>query len=509
MKRRTSPITWLAAGAVLALSGPGLAGEVTLKAHDGSMELKGEFIDFDGQNYTIRSAIGEMSVDGARVECLGSDCPVIPEALLGFSVAGSKTAGAVLVPRLVEAFALDIGAETVLNAGAADALSLTLRQDEAEATVSVRLGGSASGASELAEGTADIAILSRPATPEELAPLGPGAAPVILALDALVPVVSDDHFLRSISEQDLASIYSGGVVTWADLGGPDRPIRMYLREALSGTREAFDQIVMDAFIAELADEVTVLETDEAIADAVAADPDAIGIVSLAAVRNARVLPLLGICGIETRATPFTVKTEEYPLSRRIFAIARDGAPETAGAFLGFAAGPDAQFDIADAGYTDQRIESWPVGAQGDRFATALMPGLSDVSLDELQSMMADLVLADRLSVTFRFDKDSGAPDARALADLARLAAYLAAPEWQGREVILAGFMDSEAEAAANRETSLARATAFRDALLAAAPAGALDGVTITAKGYGEASPLACNDIASGRAVNRRVEVWVK
>jgi phosphate transport system substrate-binding protein len=237
----------------LAAALPAISGEVTLKARDGSMSMTGELISFDGQAYTIRSAIGEVSVDAQQVDCIGADCPATL-ANSDIVVSGSKTVGSVLLPALIEAFALDQGTELVRNAGEPGAVSFTLTPEGAStgSLLTIRMPGSAGGVSDLAAGTADIAILSRPLTPVEAATL-PNNTQQILALDALVPVVAASNSQRSISEQDLAAIFSGGIANWADLGGPDAPINMYMREPTSGTREAFDQIVMDAFIAELSD----------------------------------------------------------------------------------------------------------------------------------------------------------------------------------------------------------------------------------------------------------------
>ena len=498
--------------AALVSASAATSGEVTLKAHDGSMSMTGDLVSFDGQSYVIKSAIGEVSVDAFQVICVGADCPQPTSGLTDFTLSGSKTIGAVLMPSLIEAFAFDQNATPVRNVGAQGEISLTLTPD-GETTgyvVTILTPGSLAGVQDLRTQTADIAILSRPLDPAEMAGLGEPSQQSILALDALVPIVAASNPMRSISEQDLASIFSGGVVNWSDLGGQDAPIKMFMRETGSGTRSAFDQIVMDAFIAELADEANILTKDEDIADAVAADPNAIGIVSLAAARNARVLPILGICGIETAATPFTIKTEEYPLSRRILLVSPAGdLVAGAAAFLQYLQSDTAQYEIADAGFVDQLIEPTTIGLQGTRFATAMMPGLSDTTLEHLQSMMSNLILAQRLTVTFRFTGDPVDLDERAKADVLRLAKMLEDGAYEGKEVILAGFTDSEGSMGKNRELSTIRSTQIRDAVLAALPDGARDKVNLTVIGYGESSPLACNEIASGRAVNRRVEVWVK
>lgn len=502
--------------AALALTTPmALAGEVTLRSHDGSISMTGEIVAYDGSTFTIRSAIGEVKVDSSTVDCIGDDCPAVGVEMSDFTVSGSRVVGGSLLPALIQAYALEQNAETVQNAGDADAISMTFQpQGEAAGSeITLRLNNSAGGLADLIAGTADIALLSRPLDAAETESLAAaGLATVrqdILALDGLVPIVAASNPLKSISEQDLASVFSAGVVNWSDLGGADAPITLYMREPGSGSRGAFDQIVMSAFIAVLADTATILTSDEAIADAVAADPNGIGVVSMTEMRNAKALPILGICGIETPATALTIKTEEYPLTRRLTLMTR-GSGLSAGtqALIDFALSDSAQFDIADAGFVDQAIEATPVAEQGLRFATAMMPGLSDTTLESLQALAADLMPAQRLSTTFRFDAE-GQPDARATADIARLAQFLQRPEMADKEVLIAGFTDNDGSMSRNRELATTMARQISDALLAALPEGVSPPLTLTPKGFGETAPLACNEIASGRAVNRRVEIWIR
>jgi phosphate transport system substrate-binding protein len=37
----------------------------------------------------------------------------------------------------------------------------------------------------------------------------------------------------------------------------------------------------------------------------------------------------------------------------------------------------------------------------------------------------------------------------------------------------------------------------------------LTGIKFFALGFGELSPVACNDTQEGKAINRRVEVWIR
>jgi len=72
---------------------------------------------------------------------------------------------------------------------------------------------------------------------------------------------------------------------------------------------------------------------------------------------------------------------------------------------------------------------------------------------------------------------------------------------------LIGFTDSVGRGDLNLSLSQARAEQVRQALVSAAPPGALADSQIRVAGYGEMSPLGCNETLNGRRINRRVEVW--
>jgi outer membrane protein OmpA-like peptidoglycan-associated protein len=73
-----------------------------------------------------------------------------------------------------------------------------------------------------------------------------------------------------------------------------------------------------------------------------------------------------------------------------------------------------------------------------------------------------------------------------------------------RHIRIAGYADSRGEEASNLALSQRRADAVRDVLVG----GGISAERITARGYGEASPVESNMTAAGRKENRRVEVLV-
>ena len=65
----------VALGAMLAISAPAQAQDVTLTARDGGLELAGTLMGFDGEFYRIDTVYGPLTVDAQGVICDGPGCP--------------------------------------------------------------------------------------------------------------------------------------------------------------------------------------------------------------------------------------------------------------------------------------------------------------------------------------------------------------------------------------------------------------------------------------------------
>ena len=74
------------------------------------------------------------------------------------------------------------------------------------------------------------------------------------------------------------------------------------------------------------------------------------------------------------------------------------------------------------------------------------------------------------------------------------------------EVMIEGHTDNTGSAAINAQLSQNRAEAVRQYFIAN---GTLEKQELTAIGYGSERPLATNDTAEGRAINRRIDVIIK
>ena len=90
--------------------------------------------------------------------------------------------------------------------------------------------------------------------------------------------------------------------------------------------------------------------------------------------------------------------------------------------------------------------------------------------------------------------------------MARLTQYLESLP-QGSTVSLVGFTDNDGAFDANRRLSVSRAKKVA-ADLNSTSGERLSHLKFLTDGFGEMSPVACNSTSAGKALNRRVEVWV-
>jgi phosphate transport system substrate-binding protein len=215
----------------------------------------------------------------------------------------------------------------------------------------------------------------------------------------------------------------------------------------------------------------------------------------------KTLHLQDDCGIEIDPSPFNIKTEDYPLSRRLYLFTPRSLPANSQAFLDYVFSSDAaQSALNDSEATDQSIE---VGKEDLRLTR-------ERTLPENQHPMArkfgsDTADAKRLSISYRFASNDQTLDTKAMQDILRLVTYLRSGG-AGGSILLTGFTDSSGDRDKNQTLSQGRAETVRNAIAKLDPALAS---SIIAHGYGSALPVTCNDTELGKAKNRRVEVWIK
>ncbi|WP_102106522.1 phosphate ABC transporter substrate-binding/OmpA family protein [Oceaniglobus roseus] len=495
------------------------AEDVTLTARDGSLELSGNLLSFDGEFYRVETKYGVLTLDGSGVLCEGPGCPDLTDYVAEVTLSGAPSMGDVLLPVLLESFAARNGF-TVARIAQSD---MRFRYELSErdggrlaGRFTFDLTSSSEGFADLIAGEADIALSLREVTPQEaalgreagLGDLNAAGRSRIAALDALVPLVSASSTLTRIPLGDLAAVFRGEITDWSAFGGPAEPIELHLRSESSGLTQAFAQRVTPA--GALAPDITFHDSDAELADAVADSPFALGVGSFSEIGNAVPLPISGPCGIESAATITDIKTEDYPLTAPLFLyLPGYRLPRLVREFLTYIGSPAAQPVIRRAGFVDQFPGAIPFQQQGARFANAILNAGGEVGLAELQKMVRRLDGHSRLTVTFRFEGGSSTLDAQSRSNVALLAEALERGVFDDRTLLFAGFSDGQGDATVNRRLALSRADTVRDAVRIAARTVDPSRITLQTEAFGEALPMACDEVAWGREVNRRVEVWLK
>lgn len=326
----------------------------------------------------------------------------------------------------------------------------------------------------------------------------------VLAIDTLTPIVAPDNPIASISMENLTRALTGEVANWRMIDGPDMPIMLHSLPETSGLQRAILARLGTPMAASF------VHADMAsLANAVARDPWALAVTGRSLLGAARALDLTDPCGFPLPAQPLAFKAEDDPLLLPIYLLTpRRRLPLFGRQFLEFLATPVAQQTIAASGFIDRRVQRQAASANALRLINAVQAAGDEVTLPELKRLITGMAATDRLSLTFRFDDGSSQLDATSQENLAELARLLATNAYPDQTVVLAGFSDGSGPAAANIDLARARTENVVAALRIAAPDLA-DDMIPKIEAYGETLPIACDNTASGRQLNRRVETWIR
>lgn len=172
-------------------------------------------------------------------------------------------------------------------------------------TVTPEFTGSSAGIEAVTAGTVDIGDSSRNLTDSEKEA---GAVENIVAIDGIAVITDKENSVADLTKEQLISIYSGEVTNWSELGGADEAIVVIGREAGSGTRGAFEELLELEDKCKYANE---LDSTGAVLAKVASTPGAIGYVSLDVVDDS--VTSMKLEGVE--ATAENIKGGSYFLCR--------------------------------------------------------------------------------------------------------------------------------------------------------------------------------------------------
>lgn len=195
----------------------------------------------------------------------------------------------------------------------------------------VQGGGSTAGIEAVRSHAANIGMSSRSLMGKEKSLYA-----VTIAKDAIAIIIHPKNLVEDLSLVKVREVFSGRIRNWKEIGGQDHSITLVTREEGSGTREAFQKLVMGE--EEISLEALVQDSNGAIRQVVSGDPHAIGYISLGLVNEK--VKALRISGVEPNVK--NIESGRYHLVRP-FLFVFNGEPNgEAKAFLDFVMCPAAQ-----------------------------------------------------------------------------------------------------------------------------------------------------------------------
>lgn len=428
----------------------------------------------------ITSPANNLPINTAPVETL-------------FRLHGSNTIGEKLAPLLLEGF---IKAQGISNYywKKHHPLERELHYTIGEQKYAIQLHahGSSTAFASLNDGVADIGMSSRRIKNKEITLLSTQVGHLnklgnehIIGLDGLAVIVNQNNSVKQLTGETLAKIFSGEITHWSQLGGSSAAIQLFARDDHSGTWDTFKNLVLKKHNKKLAASATRLESSSELSTRVSQNEAAIGFIGLNYVLHNKAVAIA-----ESKSTSaiyptrFTVGTEDYPLSRRLYFYTPTSASKVIKDFAQYALSMQGQEIVAEAGLISQNIKLEQIHPLKD----------APKKYNEYTKT------AKRLSLNFRFDYATKDLDNKGKRDLQRLVKFM--ENHDTKRIILMGFSDSIGAKIKNTALSLNRAKSVELALVSR-------GINVLAvEGMGEALPIANNDTEAGRKRNRRVEVWV-
>jgi phosphate transport system substrate-binding protein len=223
----------------------------------------------------------------------------------------------------------------------AAALGQAFNETYPNVTLDIAAGGSSVGIKAIHDGTVDIGMASRALSAEE----ADGIETHKIAVDVLAVVVHPDNPIDDLTYDQLAAIYRGEILNWKELGGPDAGIVAGIRETTSGTRKAFDKLVLDGETPS-APEVETCMTNGDVVALVKDTPTSIGYIGFGYLQEG--LKSLSIDGVE--ATQENAVNASYTLMRPLQLLTGPLSQPLADSFIEFALSEEGQALVSESGW---------------------------------------------------------------------------------------------------------------------------------------------------------------
>ena len=211
--------------------------------------------------------------------------------------------------------------------------------------ITVQGGGSSVGVKSAGEGTVDVGAASRQVKESELQEF-PDLVVHTIARDGIAIVAHPDAPLDGLTTEQVKGIFAGEITNWSEVGGPDKPIVVVSREEGSGTRAAFEEMVMGKEGPPIVDTAILQPSNGAIRTTVSTTPDSIGFLSFGYLDES--VKTLAVDGVEP--TEANAASGAYPIVRPLNLLTKGEPSGVAKAWLDFILSEKGQAIVVEEGY---------------------------------------------------------------------------------------------------------------------------------------------------------------
>jgi phosphate transport system substrate-binding protein len=278
-------------------------------------------------------------------------------------------AGCIIIPTAnVEAASsyLKVGGSTTISP-ICTGLEASFESDNPDVDVTITEGGSGAGLNGVIDNSLNVGMMSRDLTDDEKNSY-PYLIPITIGKDAIAVIVNPSNPITNLTKEQVKDIFSNSatnhITNWNQLGGRDAAIAVHTRVDGSGTLDSFKELALEK--TSVVSYATAHASNELLKQAVAADENAIGFISLGYADTS--IKTLSINGIE--ATVDNAKTMVYPYVRPLNLVTKREAVGYALKWIYFCLSPEGQNLIDSKGYIKVNDAQLDIAANSEIAAAA-------------------------------------------------------------------------------------------------------------------------------------------
>jgi phosphate transport system substrate-binding protein len=203
--------------------------------------------------------------------------------------------------------------------------------DHPDFVIDVQGGGSTAGVQACLNKTVDIGMSSRYLKDDEKS-----LNNITICQDGISLAIHPGNPTDNLTIKQIRDIFNGRIKNWKELGWVDRKIDAVTREEGSGTRNSFEELIMDKI--EIDDGIMVQDSNGSVKEVIASDPYSIGYISLGLLdKRVKGLSIEGVS-----PTVENIKLGNYKIVRPFLFLTNGKPGDTSQIFIDFVLSEDGQ-----------------------------------------------------------------------------------------------------------------------------------------------------------------------